>query len=200
MIGRLIAAARAVEPDLTVVVSDQGFEPVSTDVNLIAPFAAAGLISFDAGGKIAGWEAQPWFMGGTAGVVLKHPDDAALVTKVTALLDQLRADPDMGISAIFDRAAIARMGGSSLCSFMIAFRPGFEARHDPRAAEQTPSTYKGMHGYLPSDPAMRLSLFVEGPGLSRRGSLGLIDMRAIAPSIARILGVPRPGAEVPAVF
>jgi len=83
---------------------------------------------------------------------------------------------------------------------MIAFRPGFEAGHDPRAAKQTPSTYKGMHGYLPSDPAMRSSLFVEGPGLTRRGSLGLIDMRAIAPSIARILGVPLPGAEVPAVF
>jgi hypothetical protein len=85
-------------------------------------------------------------------------------------------------------------------SFLIAFRPGFEAGHDPRAAKQTASTYKGMHGYLPSDPAMRSSLFVEGPGIARHGSLGQIDMRSIAPSVARILGVKLAGAEAEAVF
>lgn len=201
MIGQLVSAARAVEPDLTVVVvSDHGFQPVATDINLIAPFVAAGLISFDANGKISDWQAEPWFMGGSAGVVLKHPDDPALVGKVAALLDRLKADPDMGISTILDRDAIARMGGSPMCSFLIAFRPGFEPGYDPRAAKHTPSTYKGMHGYLPSEPAMHSSLFVEGPGLSRHGDLGLIDMRAIAPSVARILGIRFESAEVPAVF
>jgi hypothetical protein len=106
----------------------------------------------------------------------------------------------MGIAAILDRDAIARMGGSPTCSFLIAFRPGFEPGHDPRAAKQTPSTYKGMHGYLPYEPAMRSSLFVEGPGLHRHGDLGQIDMRAIAPSVARILGVKFDSAETPAVF
>ena len=201
MIGRLVAAARAAEPDLTVVVvSDHGFQPVATDINLIAPFVAAGLVTFDANGKITDWQAEPWFMGGSAGVVLKRPDDPALVGKVRALLDGLKADPEMGISAILDRNAIAKMGGSTLSSFLIAFRPGFEPGHDPRAAKQTPSTYKGMHGYLPSEPSMRSSLFVEGPGLHRHGNLGQIDMRAIAPSVARILGVTFDSAELPAAF
>jgi len=201
MIGRLVAAARAAEPDLTVVVvSDHGFQPVATDINLIMPFVMAGLVTFDASGKITDWQAEPWFMGGSAGVVLKHPDDPALVARVKTLLDGLKADPDMGIAAILDRDAIARMGGSPTCSFLIAFRPGFEPGHDPRAAKQTPSTYKGMHGYLPYEPAMRSSLFVEGPGLHRHGDLGQIDMRAIAPSVARILGVKFDSAETPAVF
>lgn len=201
MIGRLVTAARAAEPDLTVVVvSDHGFQPVATDINLIAPFAAAGLISFDAKGKISDWQAEPWFMGGSAGVVLKHPDDPALVAKVAALLDGLKIDPDMGIAAILDRDAVAKMGGTPDISFLIAFRPGFEPGYDPRAAKQTPSTYKGMHGYLPSEPAMRSSLFVEGPGLNRHGDLGVIDMRAIAPSVARILGAKLSGAEMPPVF
>lgn len=201
MIGRLVAEARAIEPDLTVVVvSDHGFQPVSTDINLIAPFAASGLITFDATGKITDWQAEPWFMGGSAGVVLKHPEDVALVAKVAALLQGLQADPDMGISAILDRDTIARSGGSPLCSFLIAFRPGFEPGHDPRAAKQTPAGYKGMHGYLPTEPAMRSSLFVEGPGLSRHGDLGVIDMRAIAPSVARILRVKFDSADVPAAF
>jgi hypothetical protein len=57
-----------------------------------------------------------------------------------------------------------------------------------------------MHGYLPSDPAMRSSLFVEGPGVKQKGRLGQIDMRSIAPSVARILGVALPTAEAKPVF
>jgi predicted AlkP superfamily pyrophosphatase or phosphodiesterase len=201
MIGRLVAAARAAEPDLTVVVvSDHGFQPVATDVNLFAPFIAAGLITLDANGKVTDWLAEPWIMGGSAGVVLAHPDDPALVARVSALLATLRADPAMGIAAILDRDAVGHMGGSPRPSFLIAFRPGFEPGYDPRAAKQVPSRYRGMHGYLPSDPAMRSSLFVEGPGLARRGDLGQVDMRAIAPSVARILGVKLDGAEAAPIF
>jgi predicted AlkP superfamily pyrophosphatase or phosphodiesterase len=201
MIGKLIAAARKAEPDLTVViVSDHGFQALTTDVNILAPFIAAGLISFDATGKITDWQAEPWFMGGSAGVVLKNPNDAALVAKVAGLLQALKADPDMGIVDVLDREGIARIGGAKALSFLLAFKPGFEAGHDPRAAKQTPSSYKGMHGYLPSLPAMRSSLFVEGPGLKTHGNLGEIDMRAIAPSVARILGAKLPTAEALAAF
>jgi predicted AlkP superfamily pyrophosphatase or phosphodiesterase len=201
MIGRLVAAARAAEPDLTVVVvSDHGFQPLTTDVNILMPFLAAGLVTIDAGGKVTDWQAEPWFMGGSVGVVLKNPGDAALAAKVAALLAGLKADPDMGIAEVLDRDAIGRMGGPREASFLLAFKPGFEAGHDPRAAKQTPSAYKGMHGYLPSNASMRSSLFVEGPGLTKRGSLGEIDMRSIAPSVARMLGVTLSGGEVPAAF
>ena len=77
----------------------------------------------------------------------------------------------------------------------MAFRPGYEGGRDPAAPATTAAKYKGMHGYLPSDPAMRSSLFVAGPALKRRGNLGTIDMRAIAPSVARMLGVSLPTAE-----
>ena len=201
MIGRLVAAAHAAEPDVTVVVvSDHGFEPVSTDVNLIAPFISAGLITFDANGKVTDWQAELWFMGGSVGIRLKRPDDPALIANVSALLGSLKADPDMGIADVLGRDAIARLGGAPTLSFLLAFHPGFEAGHDPRAAKQTPSSYKGMHGYLPSDPAMQSSLFVDGPGVARHGDLGQIDMRAIAPSVARILGVTLDGAEAVAAF
>jgi len=201
MIGRLVAAARAAQPDLTVVVvSDHGFQTLTTDVNLIAPFIAAGLITLDADGKVKDWLAEPWIMGGTAGVVLKRLDDPALVARVAGLLAKLKADPDMAIADVLDAQAVARMGGSPMCSFLIAFRPGFEPGHDPRAAKQVPSTYQGMHGYLAAAPAMRSSLFVDGPGISRHGDLGQIDMRSIAPSVARVLGVRLGGAEAQPVF
>ena len=201
MIGRLVAAARVAEPDITVVVvSDHGFAPVTTDVNLWAPFIAEGLITLDAKGNVTAWEAEPWLMGGSAGVVLARPDDPALVAKVAAVLDRLAGNPAAGIARVLDRAAIASARGSVEPSFLVAFRPGFEGGRDPAAALAAPSSYRGMHGYLPSEPAMRSSLFVQGPGLAHRGNLGVVDMRSIAPSIARILQAPLPTAELPPAF
>lgn len=201
MIGRLIAAARKAEPEVTVVVvSDHGFATVATDINLYGAFIAAGLISFGKDGKIARWDAEPWLMGGSAAVVLARPDDAALRAKVAALLASLAADPAMGIARVIDRAAIARMGGAREASFMVELKPGFETGRDPAAAKAVPSTYKGMHGYFPSNEEMRSSLFVVGPTLAHRGNLGDIDMRSIAPSVARILGVRLDTAEMAPVF
>jgi predicted AlkP superfamily pyrophosphatase or phosphodiesterase len=57
-----------------------------------------------------------------------------------------------------------------------------------------------MHGYVPTDPAMRSTLIVAGPGIAKGSRLGVVDMRAIAPSIAHVLGVPMPDAEAKPVF
>jgi predicted AlkP superfamily pyrophosphatase or phosphodiesterase len=57
-----------------------------------------------------------------------------------------------------------------------------------------------MHGYVPTDPAMRSTLIVAGPGIAKGSRLGGVDMRAIAPSIAHVLGVPMPDAEAKPVF
>ena len=43
---------------------------------------------------------------------------------------------------------------------------------------------------------MNSSFFIIGPGIAAAHSLGEIDMRAIAPTLARILGVRLPAAEV----
>lgn len=201
MIGRLTATARKVDPNTTVVVvSDHGFQSVATDVNLYAPFIAAGLIRFGPGSKIANWDAEPWLMGGSAAIVLARPDDAALKARVATLLDTLAADPEMGIARVIGRAAIAEMGGDASVSFLIEFKAGYEPGKDPTAAKTTPSTYKGMHGYFPTDEAMLSSLFVTGPDLDRRGNLGIVDERAIAPAMARILGVRLDTADLPPAF
>lgn len=47
---------------------------------------------------------------------------------------------------------------------------------------------------------MRASFLIAGPRMPAARDLGLIDQRAIAPTIARILRVPFPGAEVSAVL
>ncbi len=196
-VGKLVAAARKAQPDLVVViVSDHGFAKVDHDVNLFAAFAQAGLIHFDpVKREITGWDAEPWFAGGSAGVVLARPQDMALRARVEALLDKLKADPALGIDGWIGGREIAVQGGAPDAQYVISFKIGWEMGKDPLAPLVGPASYKGMHGYLPAAPEMRSTFIVAGPGLSAHGTLGEVDMRDVAPTVARLLGVGLPDAE-----
>jgi predicted AlkP superfamily pyrophosphatase or phosphodiesterase len=201
LVGRLVRAARAAMADVTiVVVSDHGFLPVDTDVNLFKPFVDAGLVTLDAKGQVTAWEAMPWLAGGTAAIRLARPDDAALVAKVGSLLTKMAADPAYRIARVLDRNETARAGGANEASFFVALKPGSETGSDPAAPITRPSAYRGMHGYLPTEPAMRSTLIVAGPGIAKGRDIGVVDMRAIAPAIARRLGVSLPDAEAAPAF
>jgi predicted AlkP superfamily pyrophosphatase or phosphodiesterase len=57
----------------------------------------------------------------------------------------------------------------------------------------------GMHGYLPENREMRSSFFLVGPGVAAGRNVGEIDMRNIAPTLARLLQAKLPAAELPAL-
>jgi predicted AlkP superfamily pyrophosphatase or phosphodiesterase len=200
-IGKLVDQARGAEPDLAVaIVSDHGFAPLEHEVNLLAPFADAGLLTLDPKThKVKDWQAAPWG-GASAAVVLAHPDDVALKARVKALLDKLAADPALGIARVADADEIARMGGTPMASFWIDFKPGYEQGSDAAAAPVTPSRQKGMHGYFPEHPEMRASFIMAGPGVPKSGSLGEIDQRDIAPTVAKVLHVQLPSADGKPLF
>jgi len=42
---------------------------------------------------------------------------------------------------------------------------------------------------------MRATFIIDGPALPRHGALGEIDMRDIAPTVAKVLEVPLPSAD-----
>lgn len=199
MLGKLIAAATKADPTTIVaLVSDHGFAPVTTDVNLFGAFIQAGLITLD-GAKVKSWDAMPWLAGGSAAVVLARPDDAALKAKVATLLAGLQANSATGIASIIERPEIAKRGGATTADFWIEFKPGSETGRNPAAPLTSPSTTKGMHGYDPSLPEMRSTLLLWGKGLKWKGDLGEIDMRAIAPTLAKLMGGELPSAEVAAI-
>ena len=194
-VGQLVADARKAEPDLVVViVSDHGFAPVAHDVNLMSAFVAAGLATYDPEKrKIAVWDAEPWDSGGSAAVMLAHPGDDGLNARVAELLKKLAADPANGIAAVIDRTAIAAQGGGTELSFWIDFKPGYETGGKFTGPLVTPGSNKGTHGYFPMHPEMRATFLIAGPGI-RKKSLGEVDMRDIAPTVAKVLGVPFPSA------
>jgi predicted AlkP superfamily pyrophosphatase or phosphodiesterase len=200
-VAEVVAAARAVEPDVVVmIVSDHGFAPVAHDINLIPAFVAAGLMTLDAAGKPIAWEAAPWSSGGSAGVVLARQDDPALKARVDTLLAQLVADPASGVGRVIGRAEIAKMGGAVDMDYFLDAKIGYEFSPKTTGPLVTPSSLKGMHGYFPDHPEMHATLIINGPGLPVQGSVGEIDMRAIAATAAKILGVPLPTAQAPPLF
>jgi predicted AlkP superfamily pyrophosphatase or phosphodiesterase len=194
-IGKLIEQARQAEPDLVVaIVSDHGFAPVEHAVNLIAPFVQAGLITLDAKGKVTAWQAEPWG-GASAAVVLAHPEDAALKAKVSGLLHDLAAKPELGIAQVIDAGEVAQMGGTPMASFWVDFHPGYQMGADPAAPAVGPASVKGTHGFFPTHPEMRATFILSGPSIARHGALGEIDMRDIAPTLAKVMKVSLPGAD-----
>jgi hypothetical protein len=81
-------------------------------------------------------------------------------------------------------------------AFFVSFKIGYEFGDSYLPPLVSNPTRLGMHGYLPDRPEMRSSFFLIGPQVPAGRSLGEIDMRQIAPTLARILHVSLKDAEL----
>lgn len=198
VVGSLRAAAQRYAPGRATicVVSDHGFARVDHDVNLYAAFREAGLFKVDQAGKIADWQAIPWPAGGSAAIMLANPADEAVRERVKELLERLAGDPANGIDRILTREQIKRERGFPDAAYLVAFRIGYEMAYALSPPLISSPGNLGMHGYLPDRPEMRSSFFIVGPHIAQGRSLGEIDMRQIAPTVAAILHVRLAGAEL----
>lgn len=198
IVGDLVAAERKAHPDAVIaLVSDHGFEATHTGLNLFRAFIDAGLITLDKDGKVASWQAMPWIAGGSAAIMLARPDDAAVAARTKALLDRLAANSANGIAAVLDKAAIAKIGGNPQAAYYVNLKPGFvtDIFRGAAAPLVAPTPVKGMHGYLPGPAHLEATFMIMGKGVARAKDLGRIDMRAIAPTLARIMGGGLPDAQ-----
>jgi predicted AlkP superfamily pyrophosphatase or phosphodiesterase len=203
MIGELVEAALANDPTTVVaIVSDHGFAATHTAVNLRTRFVDAGLIRLaeplplHAAPTIVSWDAQVWLAGGVAAVVLRDRGDRAVRERVGSLLAELRADERNGIARVIDRNGLQSANGFPEADFLVELSPGFYAGAALRGPLLVPAAMRGTHGYMPERPEMHASLFVKGRGVKPHRDLGLVDMRAIAPTIAAVLGVELPSASL----
>jgi predicted AlkP superfamily pyrophosphatase or phosphodiesterase len=182
------------ESAVVCVVSDHGFVRTDKSFNLAVAFRKAGLIEVDDKNQIKSWKATIWGAGGSEAIILHDKNDAATKTQVADLLAKLAADPANGIDRIVSEDELRTRGGFPDAAFLVALRPGFVTGEGLSGDLVTTSAYKGMHGYWPDVPDMNSSFFLLGPRWVAH-SLGQIDMRSIAPTLASILGVSLPAAE-----
>ncbi len=209
MLSQLAAAVRANDPDAVVlIVSDHGFEPLTHKVDLYAAFLHAGLMEVGVEPpsqalKVLSWKAEPWPSGGMAAIMLHDPGDEATLSQVRQLLHTLAADERYGISEVLERDAIRQRGGFPGASFLVAMKPGYAPAYWPSslpagdAASAAVSELHGTpggHGFSPEQPQMRAAFFISGTGIAQHRDLGVVDMRRIAPTVAKLLHVNLPTA------
>jgi hypothetical protein len=130
-------------------------------------------------------------------IVLHDPHDEVTREALAKLLRELAGDPANGIAGILDREAIARLGGSGMADFAIDMKPGYSigaAMDGPLVPAIKPG---GTHGYAPTHPEMLAAFLIEGSGIRAGTDLGEIDMRSIAPTLAKYLGASLPSADLP---
>jgi hypothetical protein len=74
--------------------------------------------------------------------------------------------------------------------FALSAREGYMFTAAPTTEPLVPvGVFKGMHGYLPSVPAMATGFIVSGAGIRKGIELPFIRMVDVAPTVAALLGV-----------
>lgn len=196
-VGEIVAVARAAgrAPTTVAVVSDHGFLAVQQQVQPNAAFREAGLLSVDSRGAVTDWKA--WFhsSGGSGYVFVKNAADRA---QVATMLAAMKQNPANGIREIWTHEELVARGAHPDAEFGLDVVDGFYtgAGHDVLVKA---TTSKGGHGFGPDRTALHASLVLNGPQVQRRGSLGVVKMTQIAPTLANILGVRLSAEAAPAL-
>jgi predicted AlkP superfamily pyrophosphatase or phosphodiesterase len=196
-IGRIRATAERLAPGRAyiAVVSDHGFVRTDSQLNLFPLFRDAKLIALNEKGKITDWKAMPWVTGGSAAIVLKDPGDTETLSQVRELLAKVASDPANGVDRILEAEELHKRGGYPPASFFVSLKSGWRTGAAPDDPVLSKTKVGGTHGALPGLPDLRAAFFLVGPGVPAGRSLGLIDMRDVAPTLAREMGLSLPSAD-----
>ena len=197
VIGEVRATAEKLAPgrSYVAVVSDHGFAKTENQLDLFAAFRDAKLFAVDDKGKITEWKAIPWVTGGSAAIVMKDPNDTATLSQVRELLTKVAGDPANGIDRVLEADQLHKRGGYPTASFFVSLKPGWKTGSSLTDPLLMKVKLGGTHGELPDVPDLRASFFLVGPGVAAGKSLGLMDMRDIAPTLAHAAGLRLPSAD-----
>ena len=188
------------EETVFLVLGDHGQFNVSYQVHLNQLLAAAGLIS-ETKGKLS-WRAYCQSAGGSAYLHLRSGDAEAERMALTVLqnayaagcygieriitrkeLDQLHVDPS--VPAMVE----AKLGYSFDDSLDLPVILDLSAQNIPYAT----------HGYSPDKPNYRCNLLISGDILKKNYRFAAAEMKDIAPTMARILGIALPNTTGKAI-
>ena len=122
--------------------------------------------------------------------------EEALRLKLRAVLQRLADDPASGIARIVEGDELKALGGFPAAAFVVGLKPGFKTGSAATGDIVRPADAPGgTHGYLPGPRDMESSFFIVGDGVPAGRSLGRIDMRDVAPTLAARMGVTLPRAQ-----
>lgn len=186
-----------------VVLSDHGQLAFCQKVRLNALFAQHGLIQLDSLGRVRTYRALAHSCGMGAQIYLSDPLDEALLAQVRTLAqDELSARAGTQFEVISAREADERFGLRGAFSLVIetdgktlfegeACGPVFE-----RLSPDAPCSLYATHGHMP-DKGPQPMLLAAGPSFADK-TLETGHVLEIAPTLARVLGIPLNKTTLPA--
>ena len=187
-VARAIEETGMAATTLFAVVSDHGFLPVSRSLKPNVRLRQAGLLQLDEKGKVREWRAVFHTDGGSAALRLKDPQDTAAVDKVRALFRGDAGRRGSGILRILEARDVQRLGGDRDVPLVLDAESGFSFLVAADGEYSAARPYAGTHGHGPDREELQAALVLTAPG-SKVGDLGLVHMTAIAPTVARFLGL-----------
>jgi hypothetical protein len=133
--------------------------------------------------------------GGSAAIILKDPNDRGTLSQVRELLAKVASDPANGVDRILEGEELHKRGGYPPASFFVGLKPGWRTGSTVDGPVLSKTRVGGTHGAMPDLPDLHASFFLVGPGVPAGKSLGTIDMRDVAPTVAHEIGLSLPSAD-----
>ncbi len=173
-----------------IVTGDHGFKNVTTTVSPNVWLAQAGLIQ-DA--KSNNWKAIFNTAGGSTFLYLKDKNDVETLNKV---LDILKSQPDSikKYFTIIDKKKIDAIGGNPEVALCLSGENG-AAFNNGLTGEAIKPGKGGTHGFFPDSREIQTGFIAVGPAIQDGGKMiHEMNLRDIAPLVAKLLNVPFPTA------
>jgi predicted AlkP superfamily pyrophosphatase or phosphodiesterase len=178
------------EKTVLIVTGDHGFLDVKTSVNPNVWLTKAGLIT-DV--KKDDWKAQFFSVGGSSYLYLKDKNDSKTLKQVNDILANLPAE-DKKLFRIIDRKLLDKVGGNPDVAFALSGENG-ASFGNAMTGDAIKAGKGGTHGYYPDFREIRTGFVACGPGINAGGVIPEMNLRDIAPALAKLLGLSLPTAE-----
>jgi predicted AlkP superfamily pyrophosphatase or phosphodiesterase len=194
-IGRLLAALPAAvrERAAVFVVSDHGFLPVERDIRPNVRLRRLGAVRGD-GASGFGGEAC-FVMNHGAGYLYALDGDARALRSLTDEISKMD-----GVAAAWPRERFAELGLPAdhrmLPDAVFEAKPGYQFSDEMGGEDENGAPkYRGTHGQRPEAPGNAAFFLASGAGIRHGATLGRIQSRDVAPTLATLLGVAMPDVE-----
>lgn len=173
-----------------IVTGDHGFVNVATSVNPNLWLIKAGLIT-DV--KKDEWKAQFYSVGGSSYLYLKDRNDTKTLNEVKKMLADL-PEEQKKLFRIIDRKQLDKIGANPEVAFALSGENGTSFGNSMKGEAIKPGK-GGSHGYFPDFQEIRTGFVAVGPDVKKGNVIQEMNLRDIAPVIAKILDLPLQTAD-----
>jgi predicted AlkP superfamily pyrophosphatase or phosphodiesterase len=188
-VGRFRESFSEGESATLVILSDHGFAPVEKEAAPLSVLTEEGLFDREADGTPKLGKLGAIHAGGCFAVYwLEEPSatDRASLQRVVERLIEAGT-----VEEVVDRARLESLSADPDAELIIDAAPGvyFSDRLEgPLVRDSTED--RGTHGQLPTRPGLEASFIVAGADVSGGRNLGRMTLTQVAPTLARLLGLP----------